>query len=174
MKASIEYAGPSAPYASYAQFFGWIQFVKSTLVNDKGIDKDDEWNSGEWEMDLYPFAKDLKMPFVFWGHNPTAFDAPSRFKSDDGSFKEIVWRAHTFLCVLEDAGMSKKVQALKGTAFEWGFDIEKAERADGKGVDRKIVIKDAEVLDLETEWAGKLELLRREYPEWKFNDVPGN
>jgi len=160
--------------SSYAQMAGWIQFVKSTPVNDDGKRKDDEWDTGKWEMDIYPFAKDLKTPFCFWGHNPTAFDAPCRLRKEDGSVDELLWRAQSFLCVLEDAGVSKNVQVLKGAAFGWGFDVEKVKSSDGKDVERKIVIKDIEILDLETEWAGKLELLRKEYPEWTFKDVAGS
>jgi hypothetical protein len=169
MKASIEYAGPSAPFSSYAQLFGWIQFVKAVPVN-----KDESTETGEWEMDIYPFAKDLKMPFLLWGHNPSAFDAPCRLLKDDGMPEELVWRAQSFLCVLEDAAMSKKVMVLEGAAFGWGFDVEKAVAADGNGVERKIIVKGIEVLDLEREWVGRLGLLRKEYPEWTFGDVPGN
>lgn len=169
MKASIEYPGPSAPFSSYAQLLGWIQFVKAIPVNSDGSKE-----TGEWEMDIYPFAKDLKMPFCFWGHNPTAFDAPCRLVKEDGTFEEMVWRAQSFLCVLEDAGMSKNVKVLEGAAFGWGFDVETVEGIGGKGAERKIVVKDVEVVDLEKEWAGRLELLRKEYPEWSFSDVPGN
>jgi hypothetical protein len=163
MKASIEYAGPSSPFSSYTQLFGWIQFVKAIPMNADGSSEE----TGEWEMDIYPFAKDLKMPFCFWGHNPTAFDAPCRLLKEDGTVEELVWRAQSFLCVLEDAGMTKKIKVVEGAAFGWGFDM-KAAKGSGSGVERKIVIKEVEVLDQDKEWANRLVLLRREYPDWTF------
>lgn len=123
-------------------------------------------------MDLYPWAKDLPNPFCFWGYNPTAFDAPARLLADDGEVEELVWRAQSFLCVLEDAGMSRRVKVLDGAAFGWGFDIKSIEGRVGTQ-ERKIVVTDVEVLDLEKEWAGRLMLLRKEYPDWTFGDVAG-
>lgn len=81
--------------------------------------------------------------------------------------EEMVWRAQSFLCVLEDAGLSKRVKVLEGAAFEWGFDVETVETAGV--VERKIVIADVEVLDL-AEWARRLMLLRKDYPDWTFGD----
>ena len=139
--------------------------MKAIPIHSDGTSKE----TGEWEMDIYPFAKDLGMPFCFWGHNPTAFDAPCRLLREDGKVEEMVWRAQSFLCVLEDAGLSKRVKVLDGAAFGWGFDIEKVEGT-GSGVERKIVIAEVEVLDLKKEWVDRLLLLRKEYPAWMFCD----
>ena len=138
--------------------------MKAIPVNDNG----DSNETGDWEMDIYPFAKDLKMPFCFWGHNPTAFDAPCRLLKENGKVEEMFWRAQTFLCVLEDAGMSKKVKVIEGAAFGWGFDIQAIEE-NGGGIERKIVIMEAKALDLEKEWADRIVLLRKEYPDWTFD-----
>jgi hypothetical protein len=139
--------------------------VKAIPINDSGKSPE----TSDWEMDIYPFAKDLGMPFCFWGHNPTAFDAPCRLLKEDGRVEEMVWRAQSFLCVLEDAGMSKRVKVLKGAAFGWGFNAKSVEGSGGGG-ERKIVVAEVEVLDLEKEWTERLALLRREYPAWTFGD----
>jgi len=117
-------------------------------------------------MDLPPFAKDLGTPFCYWGYNPTAFDAPCILLEEEG-LEEVVWRAQSFLCVMEDACLSKRVKVLKDTAFGWGFDIQSVQTTSG-GVERKIELAPVEPLDLEKEWTARLALLRKEYPAWTF------
>jgi hypothetical protein len=129
-KATIEYPlsspSPASLPESYASLFGWIQFVKAIPVD---ITHNANNESGQWEMDIYPYASDLNSPFAVWGFNPTLFDAPARLlgpSSDDGKKvgsgdedepEELVWRAQSFLCVLEDAGITKRVQLIEGSGF---------------------------------------------------------
>jgi len=160
VKAEIEYPIPDNPSSGYGSLFGWIQFVKTTKKN----------NSSKTEIDIYPaFEEGSNSPFAVWGYKPTLFDAPARLIGDDGKAEELVWRAQSFLYFLEDAGMTRRVRACRGAGIEWGFDVELEAGAGNGGADkRKIVIKDAEVLDVEHEWNERLELLRKLYPDWEF------
>jgi hypothetical protein len=161
MSASIAYSVPANPYLGYRSLFGWIQSVKETKKSEPGRD---------WEMDIFPFAKDLKNPFAYMGFNPTAFDAPARLLDEHGKNEGLIWRAQSYLCVLEDVGLSKVVQVVPGAAFTWGFDIEVEESSP---LERRIAIAKAEAIDVETEWRERLELLRESYPEWTFRDFGG-
>ena len=127
--------------------------------------------TGEWEMDIFPYAKDLKSPFCYWGYNPTAFDAPARLLKENDAMEEVFWRAQSFLCVLEDAGVTKCVKLVEGAGFTWGFDIETLKGSEETGLRRKITVKSVEIMDVEKEWAERLALLRDLYPDWTFRDV---
>lgn len=159
MTAEIEYPLPSNPTSGYGSLFGWIQFVKTTKDNKTKV-----------EIDLYPaFERGSNSPFATWGYKPTLFDAPSRMLSSDGKGEALVWRAQSFLCFLEDAGMKKRVNVCLGAGFEWGFDVEVAADAGERGAgSRNIVIKDADLLDVEREWNARVILLKELYPEWEF------
>jgi hypothetical protein len=154
---------PASPHPTYACLFGWFQFVRSVPL---GTPPDADLKYSGWEMDVYPYAKDLQTPVTYWGYNPSIFDAPAILLDESGKVDEKEWRAQSFLTVLEDAGMTKRVKLVPGAAFGWGFDIRAKE--DGNG--RDIVIKGLEVLDAQKEWNGKLELLRDLYPAWTFLD----
>jgi hypothetical protein len=163
LTAVTEYPIPRNPSSGYGSLFGCIQFVKETKAD----------GSGDWEMDIFPYAKDLKTPFATWGFNPTMFDAPAKLwdeygKKDDG----LVWRAQSYLCILNDAGMSKRVKVIPGVAFRWGYDvhIEKVEKGGSLELKRTITIKYPERLDTEAEWTARLGMLRELYPEWTFHD----
>jgi hypothetical protein len=121
---------------------------------------------GGWEMDIYPYAQDVQTPIVYWGYNPSLFDAPATLVNGNEKIEEKEWRAQTFLCILEDAGMTKRVKLVPGVGFGWGYDIDVG--ADGKS--RTISIKGLEMLDSQKEWTGRLELLRGLYPAWTFLD----
>jgi hypothetical protein len=164
MQATVEYPIPAPALSSYACLFGWIQFIQVTPIQDSG----EYGKPGDWEMDVYPWAKDLKSPFCFWGHNPTAFDAPARLVAEGGEFETCVWRAQSYLCVLDDAGMSKKVRAIKDAGFGWGFDITSVHGEVGKK--RRLIVKGVKALEQEKEWKGRLMLLRKEYPDFMFSD----
>lgn len=125
-------------------------------------------------MDSFPYAQDLKMPFCYLGFNPIAFDAPARLVKDDGTFDEMDWRAQSFLCVLEDSVMSKKVSLVEGAAFGWGFDILGVQQKDGEDRERKIVIKELAALDAAKEWDKRLGLLKSLYTEWTFRSAGSN
>lgn len=133
-----------------------------------------KWGTGEWEIDIFPYAMDLKSPFCYWGYNPTAFDAPARLLKDDRKVEDLVWRAQSFLCVLEDAGMTKRVRLIEGAGYGWGFDNESVESSGETDVQRKIIIKGLEILDVDKEWGERLTLLRELYPEWTFRAAGEN
>jgi hypothetical protein len=160
VSAKVAFPEPAGPSPGYGSLFGWIQLIKA--------DKAD--NPGEWEIDIYPWAKDLRSPFSYWGHCPTAFDAPAKYLAEEDDWAR--WRAQSFLCVLPDAGVSKRVVPV-GAGFSWGFDIEMTESGakDSGALKRKIVLQKVEVMDVEKEWSGRLPSLREWYPEWEFLDA---
>jgi hypothetical protein len=163
LTAVTEYPIPRNPSSGYGSLFGCIQFVKEAKAD----------GGGDWEMDIFPYAKDLKTPFATWGFNPTMFDAPARLWDEDGKKDDgLVWRAQSYLCVLEDAGVSKRVKVIPGAAFGWGYDvhIEKVEKGGSSELKRNITIKYPEPLDAEVEWTARIEILRKLYPEWTFYD----
>jgi hypothetical protein len=189
-KATVEYpvsstsTSPSSFPGSYACYFGWIQVIKAS----PGGKARDVNHNGKWQMDIFPYATDLGSPFAIWGFNPTFFDAPARLlpqssetgevrNADEVEIEELVWRAQSFLCVLEDAGMTKRVQVIEGSGFGWGCDIEKntdaiTAAAEGQSPKlRKITISKLEHLDTGKEWNARLELLREKYPAWSFAEA---
>ena len=111
-------------------------------------------------------------PILLLGIQSHCFRRAVKILKEDGKVEELVWRAQSFLCVLEDAGMTKKVRVIEGAAFGWGFDT-KSVRGTGGGAERKIVVTEVGVLDLEKEWAERLVLLKKEYPDWTFSDLAG-
>ncbi|KAH8685437.1 hypothetical protein BGZ60DRAFT_395186 [Tricladium varicosporioides] len=166
--AEIEYPTltPESQHSGsgYGSLFGWIQVVKTVKLDDKATD-----NWGEWEMDIYPsFKQGSNSPFAYWGHKPALFDAPARLLRKDQEYQGLKWRAQSFLCIIEDAGLGRSVRVCPGGGFGWGFDIDAIPGNKG-GTSREIHIVDAKPLDLETEWDGRVDLLRRLYPDWAFN-----
>ena len=141
----------------YGSLFGWIQLIKADKVD----------NPGEWEMDVFPWAKDLKSPFSYWGHCPTAFDAPAQLLAEEDVWTS--WKAQSFLCVLPDAGISKRVVPV-GAGFSWGFNIERAKSRGSElgNLERKILLQKVEIMDIQKEWSGRVPSLREWYPEWEF------
>jgi len=133
-EATVEY-----PRAGYSAVFGWTQLVSST-----------DTSGGAYEMDPIAIYADVDTPFAWYGVRPVLFDAPSRASRD-----EIVWRAHSFLCISADAVISKHVEALAG--FEWGFDID-----NGAVALAPVVALDHAV------WDAHLPLLRASYRSWAF------
>jgi hypothetical protein len=105
------------------------------------------------------------------GFCPTAFDAPAKASDEQDDWTR--WRAQTFLCVLVDAGLSKKVVPVAGAGFSWGFDIDmKGSEMDGmQALQRNILIKNVEVLNVEVELSLRVQSLRAWYPEWEFLDA---
>jgi hypothetical protein len=165
MKAEIEYPIPSNPSSGYGSLFGWIQFV----TTNKG------GSESETEIDLYPaFEKDSNNPFAMWGYKPTLFDAPSRLLKDGGKAEGLVWSAQSFLCYLEDAGMTRRVKICPGGGFGWGFDVEVNDSGSSQSANaRKIVIKEATALDVAKEWNECVGMLRNLYPNWAFREYEG-
>jgi hypothetical protein len=158
VKGAITYPIPANPTSGYASLFGWIQFIKADITGE---------GEGNWTVDGYPYAQDLKDPFGGWGYNPSHFDAPAILLADDGSNAAVVWRAQTFLCELQDAGVTKNVTVLPGGAFTWGFNLDVNA---GNNTDRNISLTKVALLDVETEWLARLPLLREQFTEWDFHN----
>jgi len=163
LSGSIEYPIPDNPSAGYGALLGWIQLVKEQKKDA----------SGEWQMDIYPFAKDISNPFAGWGFKPMLFDAPAKLWDEEALQSDgLVWRAQSYLCYLEDAGMSKRVRVIPGAGFGWGYDVAISKAENGKLLDAKrtITIKEVELLDVKSEWTGRLPMFRKLYPEWTFRE----
>ena len=91
------------PAEGYAAMFGWTQMVRST---DSAPDR--------FEMDPIALYQQIPTPYAWFGVRPELFDAPSR-----DSRYNMVWEAHSFLCVSPDAVLTRHVQAIAG--FSWGL-----------------------------------------------------
>ncbi|KAF2494346.1 hypothetical protein BU16DRAFT_540824 [Lophium mytilinum] len=159
LQGDITYPIPSNPASGYASLFGWIQFIKQ--VPKSG-------DAGNWTMDAYPYAQDINTPFGYWGINPTVFDAPAIELAVDGKNEAVVWTAQAFLCVLNDAGFTKNVSVIPGTGLTWGFDIDVDEKSP---LERRVLVRRAETISVESEWPERLPLLRETFPEWDFHDA---
>lgn len=128
------------PADGYAAVFGWTQLVRSTDASQPGF-----------EMDPIAIYRDVSTPFAWYGLKPELFDAPWRETRDD-----MVWEAHSFLCVTPDAVVTPRAQAIAG--FGWGFAVT------GGRVDlAPLAALGSEV------WDGHLSLLRASYPGWRFD-----
>jgi hypothetical protein len=128
------------PADGYAAVFGWTQMVRSTD------------QTGRFEMDPIAIYTQVATPFAWFGVKPEAFDAPSR-----ESLYDIVWEAHSFLCVSPDAVLTPRVQAVCG--FRWGFTVESSQ----------IHFAEPEALTARA-WDAHLDLLRTSYPNWTFDE----
>ncbi|MDQ1730952.1 MAG: hypothetical protein QOK10_1111 [Pseudonocardiales bacterium] len=136
--AKVRYGG-----GGYNAMFGWVQLVRST-----------DATTIDFEMDQYLFFPTIDMPYCFYGHKPTLFDAPGRTHRND-----MDWIAHSFLAATPTEYGSRQVTPLQG--FSWGFSI------------RGRAIRLAPVLPLSPhEWVSHLPYLDAEYPNWHFDPVP--
>lgn len=153
---TITYPIPSSPFSGYGSLFGWIQFIK----------QDTDGEAGNWTMDAYPFAQDLQTPFAYFGYNPSTLDAPATYPYVNGT--TVAWTAQAYLTVLADAGFTKNVTVVPGGAFTWGFDINIDENSP---LDRQIVVRRIEKIDVDSEWGERLPLLRETFTEWTFQDA---
>lgn len=131
-------ATPIVDLHGYAAACGWIQLVRSSDA------------SGEFELDPLSLFRDAGSPFAFFGVKPTLFDAPFRETRHD-----LTWTAHSFLCAVPDAVMSKSAEPV--AAFSWGFTVANA----------TIEIEPAKALRLDA-WNQHLPLLRASFPDWTF------
>jgi len=141
--ANVDFSGQG-----YNAFFGWVQFVCSTDNSSGGRD---------FEVDpLYLFS-DSPSPYCFFGLKPTLFDAPSREKK-----MPLTWLAQSFLAATpldpELAVDLRNRRVLPLIGFSWGFEIDDKEKCTLLPI-KKLA---------ETEWNGRIELLRKGYPTWRF------
>ena len=134
-RATISY-----PADGYAAMFGWTQLVRST---DSDPDR--------FEMDPIALYQEIPTPYAWFGLRPELFDAPSR-----GSRHDMLWEAHSFLCVSPDAVLTRRVQAVAG--FSWGFTV----------VNQDITFARPAALEPQA-WDSHLDLLAAAYPDWLFD-----
>lgn len=128
------------PAHGYAAVFGWTQVVRST---DSAPDR--------FEMDPIALYRQIPTPYAWFGVRPELFDAPSR-----DSRYDMIWEAHSFLCVAPDAVLTRRVQAIAG--FSWGFTIDRQD----------ITFTRSAALGPQA-WDSHLGLLRTSYPDWIFD-----
>ena len=128
------------PAEGYAAMFGWTQMVRST---DSAPDR--------FDMDPIALYQQIPTPYAWFGVRPELFDAPAR-----GSRYDMVWEAHSFLCVSPDAVLTRHVQAIAG--FSWGFTINHQD----------ITFARPAALGPQA-WDNHLDLLRTSYPDWIFD-----
>lgn len=144
-------------HAGYGSMFGWIQFVESTsnahdTTNDHGpTDTQEGCADLDWQLDAIPLFQDLNTPFIYFGSDPTLFDAPARVGKD-----EVKWRAQSYLTHVSDAVITRQVTPVLG--FTWGFDVENGAKC----------VAPLEELDLKTSWNERLDALRRSHANWTF------
>lgn len=134
----------STTLRGYEALFGWVQLVGARTASAR---------QRQFAVDPLQVFEDLDMPFGFYGLHPTLFDAPSR---RDRS-QELDWLAQSFLCVSPHRPMDRLVRPV--VAFQWGFRM--------GGGDVTIVAPSPLSLSL---WGTHLELLRRSFPAWQFED----
>lgn len=134
-RATVVYPG-----AGYAAVFGWTQMVRSSDA------------ASGFEMDPIALYGDLATPFAWFGVKPELFDAPSRRTRYD-----MTWEAHSFLCSIPDAVLSRHVQPICG--FRWGFAVQES----------MVRVGPLQALP-STTWKGHLGLLRDSYPGWIFDE----
>lgn len=107
-----------------------------------------------WVKDVYPPFQDLNYPYAMWGAAPSFVDLPGR-----EGVREYDWTARLFLVYSPDAAMSKTCVPVLGV--EWGFWIEEF----------KPKVKELRKSDLKV-WDEHLEMLRGEFPGWRFCESP--
>jgi hypothetical protein len=146
--ASVRY-----PRRGYRAMFGWVQLVRST----------DNGSHGEaFEIDPLALFGDVRMPYCWYGTEPTLFDSPCRLDRTP-----LAWRSRSVLATTPIAEVlrlePRRVVPLVG--FEWGFDV----RDDGT-----IELSPTTALT-NADWHEVLPVLRSEYPEpfWVFADTLG-
>lgn len=156
-------------HVGFGSMFGWVQFVECTSNGNNSSDTTttdgtadgaptgdgrDIQNSGSnegWQLDTVPLFEDMDSPFIYFGSDPTLFDAPVRVGVDD-----LKWRAQSYLTNIADSVITKEVAPILG--FTWGFDVK-------DGI--KTIVK-LEELDLKASWNDRLSGLRGKFANWTF------
>ncbi|CAI7584937.1 unnamed protein product [Penicillium viridicatum] len=106
-------------HPGYGSMYGWIQFVKCTSNdtcpsdNTTPTDVQDGCSDSHWQLDSVPLFDDLNTPFMYFGSNPTLFDAPTRIGKSN-----VNWRAQSYLTYIPDALVTRQVTPILG--FTWG------------------------------------------------------
>ena len=141
--AKVSYAGKG-----YAAAMGWIQFLTF---------KGSEEAKFTVMLDHAPFQKDIKSPFIYWGPNPTLFDAPSWLLPDYSRRPGLNWRADSFLVASPDGVMTKSIVPI--ASFTWGYQTTQ---------DGKVSVVNASATHLK-DWPRFSDLLRKQFPGWTIH-----
>lgn len=137
MRATIE-----PPSRGYQDLLGWIQLIRGVPADGEGF-----------SLDSLEMLGEVSHPFGYFGHAPTAFDAPHRDNFDD-----VDWVAHTFLGGV--AGIYREYDAHAFLGFSWGYAIR----------DGEVSVTGLAELGPDA-WNAHLPFLRATCPAWTF--APG-
>lgn len=134
MRATIE-----PPARGYADVFGWVQLLDSSLRRNG------------FYLDYFEPLGPVPHPFGFYGFAPTFFDAPH---SDEENWDFL---AHSFLCGLggEILDEQRDIRAILG--FSWGFSK--------RGSEFEYLGPDPLGAAC---WDAHLDYLGQAYPDWDF------
>ncbi|MDE2510940.1 MAG: hypothetical protein KGL74_07445 [Elusimicrobia bacterium] len=103
-------------------------------------------------VDVMPSHIGLGVPFAYFGHLPTFFDAPALHPRTAGSFA-----AEAFLCKPPLHTRAESIEFIAG--FRWGYNIE---GASGKLNHFPVKQIGASI------WAKNRRLIMTKYPKWKL------
>ena len=137
MKATVAFNGKG-----YRAIFGWIQIVHLDFPHDgrkKAI------------VDVVPSHIGLGVPFTYFGHLPTLFDAPARHPRSHGSFT-----AEAFLCKPPLLARTGAIEFIAG--FRWGYKI--------NGISGELEHLPVKRIGASA-WAKHRGLIVKKYPKWK-------
>jgi len=149
----VIHARVSTPLDGYAAVMAWIQIVRIHVAETSAslVPGADKAPAGEhaW-VDGPPQLRGL-VPFVFFGHRPTLFDAPASTES------EIQFVADSFLTASPDGLISRRSAPCFG--LRWGYATRGGEPA-------QLI---APTTLGTSEWEQALPILREGYPDWTFD-----
>ena len=138
MKADVAFTGKG-----YRAIFGWIQIVHLDFPHD---------GRKKTIVDVIPSCIGLGIPFVYFGHLPTLFDAPARHPRSAGSFT-----AESFLCKPPLLARTRSIEFIAG--FRWGYKID----ADSGKLSHMPVAQIGAA-----EWEKIRGLITKKYPRWEI------
>jgi len=134
MEATIE-----PPARGYQDLLGWIQLIDAP--HDFGEQP---------RLDSLEMLSEVSHPFGYFGHAPTAFDAPHR-----DNYPDMDWVSHTFLAGIAGIHLPFEARAILG--FRWGYSIR----------DGEVSIIGLSALDASA-WDAFLPFLHEKCPAWTF------
>ena len=144
LKATVAFSG-----TGYRAILGWIQIVHLDFPHD---------GRKKTVVDVIPSHIGLGVPFAYFGHLPSLFDAPARHPRSAGSFT-----AESFLCKPPLLSRTGSIEFVAG--FRWGYNI------DGKsGKLNHFPVRQIGA----AVWAKNRSLITKKYPKWKLSRSPAN
>lgn len=138
MKATVAFDG-----TGYRAIFGWIQIVHLDFPHD---------GRKRTVVDVIPSHIGLGVPFAYFGHLPSFFDAPARHPRSPGSFT-----AEAFLCKPPLLARTGSIKFISG--FRWGYKI--------SGVSGALEHFPVKRIGASA-WAKNRDLITKKYPKWKI------